>query len=410
MRRLVISLIVVAPILVVAAGLLWTLGVFKQAEPVEVVEVRLASLHRSISTNGKVEAEKVFDLRAPVAGLCRWAEAREGSRLAAGAPVVRIEDAALQAQKMAAQSELDAALLALRDVERGPATEERSQSEAETARAQLSVDGARQLVQENEWLLARDAISRYEVEQSRKRLAEAEQALKAARQKQDDMLRRYDEQDRRNARSRVEAAQARIRYLADAEARLIVRAPADGTLVQLLIKDGAYLNFGEPIGLFADLERLRLRAYVDEPDLGQVAIGEQVSIRWDAHPQERWNGKVTRLPAQVTELGSRSVAQVLCSIDAPLGMLLPNINVDVEIATQPTTPVKSLPRGIVFPDGSREYVWVVESGKLARRFIRTGRSTSDRIEIVGGLEAGAMVVDPGDALMTEGVKVTVKTK
>lgn len=410
MKKMLIWLIIVVPTLLVASTLLWTAGLFKKAEPVEVVEVKLAALHRSISTNGKVEAEQVYDLRASGAGICRWTEVREGLRLAQGQAIVRIEDALLPAQKAAAQSELDAALLALRDIERGPAAEERSQADAEAARAQLAVDHARKLVEANAWLLARDAISRFEVEQSRKGLAEAEQALKAAQQKREDMRGRYDAHDRRNAQSRLAAAQARIQYLAGYESRMVVRAPSDGTLVALAVKDGAYLNAGEAIGLFADLGRLRLRAYVDEPDLGQVAPGENVVIRWDAHPQERWRGKVRRLPAQVSELGTRSVAQVLCSIDDPAGMLLPNINVDVEIETRPGAPVKSLPRGVVFLDGSREYVWMVQSGKLARHTVQTGRSASDRIEIVRGLEAGDKVVDPGDAVMSEGVKVTVKTK
>jgi RND family efflux transporter MFP subunit len=224
------------------------------------------------------------------------------------------------------------------------------------------------------------------------------------------MRSRYGELERRRAQSRVAAAQARIQYLDDYTNRLVLRAPADGTLYQLSVRDGSFVNTGDSIGLFADLSRLRLRAYVDEPDIGLVSIDQPMAVQWDAHPQERWKGRVTQLAAQVSELGSRSVAQVLGSIEDPKGMLLPNVNVDVEIEVPQTAPVKSLPRTVVFPDGNREFVWIVRSERPAKYYIQTGRSTSAMIEITGGLEVGDKVIDPGDMLISERMKITVNAK
>jgi HlyD family secretion protein len=410
MRKLLIWLMILVPMLVVIAALAWTSGVFQKPEIVELVEVKLASLHRSIFTNGKVEAERVNDLRAPVSGVCRWTDAREGSHLAQGQAVVRIEDPSVPSQKAAAQAELDAALLDLRDIERGPAPEESNQAEADLAKAQLAVENARNLVQTNEWLLARESISRFEAEQSRKGLMEAEQALKAATTRRDDLRARFGDPDRKRAQSRVAAAQARLQYLDEYSSRLIVRAPADGTLYEFNVRDGVFVNAGDSIGLFADLRQLRLRAYVDEPDIGQVSVGENVVIQWDAHSQERWRGKVVQMAAQVVELGTRSVAQVLCSIENDRGILLPNVNVNVEIEVPETQPVASLPRGVVFPDGTREFVWMVGAGKPEKRYIGTGRSTSALIEITSGLKAGDKVIDPGGTAISENLKIAVKSK
>jgi HlyD family secretion protein len=383
---------------------------FTKAQIVDLEEVSLASLHRSVITNGKIEAEKIYELRAPLAGICRRTEARDGMLLHQGQALLRIEDPSLPAQMAAAQAELDAAQLDLRDIQRGPAQEELSQADAEVARARLAADHARKLLETNEWLLARNAISRFEVEQNRRSLAEAEQALGAAQRHVEDLKKRFGDLDLRRARSRIEAAQARIKFLKENEARLIARAPADGTLYQFDVKDGAYLNVGDPIGLFADLTKLRLKAYVDEPDIGQVAVGEKVLVRWDAHPQEQWQGVVVHLPAQVVALGTRSVAEVLCSIENPKGTLMSNINVDVEIEAPEERAVNSLPRSVVLPEGKKEFVWVISDGKAAKRYVETGRSTSARIEITSGLTLGEKVIDPVDDLISEGLKVQARAK
>jgi HlyD family secretion protein len=410
MRRILILLIVILPTLLVVATLLWSLGVFTKAQSVALAEVSLSSLHRSVITNGKIEAEKIYELRAPMAGICRRTEARDGMRLQQGQAILRIEEPSLPAQMAAAQAELDAAHLDLRDIQRGPTQEELNQADAASTRARLAVDNTRKLLEANEWLLARNAISRFEVEQNRRSLAEAEQALSASLRHLEDLKKRFGDLDLRRARSRMEAAQARIKLLQENEARQIVRAPVNGTLYQFDVKDGAYLNIGDPIGLLADLTKLRLKAYVDEPDIGQVAVGEQVLVRWDAHPQDQWQGVVVHLPPQVVALGTRSVAEVLCSIENPKGTLMSNINVDVEIEAPEEPAVDSLPRAVVLPEGKKEFVWVISDGKAAKRYVETGRSTSTRIEITRGLTLGEKVIDPVDDLISEGLKVQARTK
>jgi HlyD family secretion protein len=410
MRKALILLLLILPTLVVAAALLWTMGVFKKAQPVRLVEVELAVLHRSVNTNGKVEADRITELRAPLQGTCHRTAVREGAQLRKGQEILRIEDPSLPSQLAAAQAELDAAQLDLRDVRRGPTPEELNSAEAEAARAKLAVEKAAKILETNEWLLAREAISRFEVEQSRQAHSEAELALKAAQTRLEDVKERYSDLDRRRAQARVSAARARVQYLNQCMERLIVRAPTDGTLYELDVKDGAYLNIGDRIGLFADLTHLRVRAYVDEPDIGQVAIGEKTLIQWGAHPQEHWEGEVISLPAEVVALGTRSVAEVLCSIDNPKGTLMPNINVDVEIQPVEGPAVKSLPRGVVFPESKKEFVWLMDHGRAVKHYIETGRSTSARVEVTGGLALGDAVIDPGDMLITGNMKVRASAK
>ena len=149
---------------------------------------------------------------------------------------------------------------------------------------------------------------------------------------------------------------------------------------------------------------------MDEPDIGQVVAGAKVLVRWDAHPLEQWEGVVTHIPAQLITLGTRSVAEVLCRIDNHKDLLLANINVDVEIEAPDGPAVASLPRGVVFPEDEKEFVWVIDHGRAAKQYVETGRSTSATIEITGGLAKGDKVIDPGDMLINESMKVVAKSR
>lgn len=404
-----IKKVVVAFIILLACGAIAAFYWSVSDNPVLVTVTRLefSSLHKTINTNGKIEASKVYELHAPFSGACRHIDAREGQHLKQGQAVVTIDDPALHSDLAAARAELDSAEVELRNVRRGVAPEELNQAQADLSKLELQLQNGKKTLETNEWLFQRNAISRSDLDQSRREVAQTEQALGAAKVHVQDLKTRFTEQDVKRAASRVEAAQARVRYLEDNARRAVVRSPIGGTLYRFSIKEGAYVAAGELLGLVADLARLRVRAYVDEPDLGQVLKGSEVLVRWSAYPALSWKGTVQEIPPEVTRLETRSVAEVLCSIDSPRESLIPNINVDVGIATRPGPQIASLPRSTVFTDGENQFVWLVKDSRAEKHIVHTGQSTSTRIEITGGLSANDNVIVPGNVPITEGMRVQV---
>ena len=74
-----------------------------------------------------------------------------------------------------------------------------------------------------------------------------------------------------------------------------------------------------------DLRHVRVRAFVDEPDLGSLEPNQNVSVTWDAKPGLTWTGHTEQVPKQVVARGMRSVGEVLCSVDNDQLELLPAI-------------------------------------------------------------------------------------
>ncbi len=405
MYRITIFVMIAVVVLTVTTFVAWRSS--HPAQDVQLVPVELTSLNITISTNGKIEAERTYEIRAPFSALCRRIEVRRGEQLKKGQEILSLDDSKILSDLAAARSELQAAESELKVIDRGPAPEELSQVDSEMARARRTLETAGKIAETNRSLLARNAISRYEAEQSERDVAAAQQAVDALAVRRRDMLARYSDSDRKRVTARIEAARSRIDYLTRSQDLAVVRAPIDGMLFHFELRDGAWVNAGDLLGMVADLSRLRVRAFVDEPDLAQVRPGAEVKTRWDASPQDTWKGRVLELPSEVAMRGSRSVGDVLCSVEASGAGLLPNVSVDVEIATGKGPRVPALPRYTVFPDGKSHFVWVVRDGRAVRMRIETGRSTPELIEILSGLSPGDRVIVPGATPITEGMSVRV---
>jgi HlyD family secretion protein len=191
----------------------------------------------------------------------------------------------------------------------------------------------------------------------------------------------------------AKAAQARA-SLAAAEDQLKhseIRAPFDGTVYSIPIKQGEYVQQGELLIQMANLQRVQVRAFVDEPELGKLAAGQPVTVTWDAMPGKTWHGEITQMPYTVTTYGTRNVGQVLCAVENDDAHLLPNINVTVNVGIADRKGVLTVAREALHDDESGRFVYVIKDGHLDRQPVEAGIANSTRIEITKGLEPGELV-------------------
>ena len=90
-----------------------------------------------------------------------------------------------------------------------------------------------------------------------------------------------------------------------------VHAPSAGTVYSLDTKATEFVEEGKLLLQMADLHHERVRAYFDEPEIGRLAVGQQILIKWDAKPGMVWNGHIERTPVTVITSGTRSVGEVI---------------------------------------------------------------------------------------------------
>jgi HlyD family secretion protein len=201
---------------------------------------------------------------------------------------------------------------------------------------------------------------------------------------------RYSPQDL----SRAEAAQAEAKASYDAAQVTLsdtnVRSTVDGTVYSLPVREGSFVNPGDLLVGVAELQTVQVRAFIDEPDIGRLSQGEQVSITWDALPDRNWTGKVSRVPTTIVTHGTRMVGEILVEVPNDDRKLLPNINVSVSIVTAERKDVLTVPREAVREDGPQKYVFVVHRNEIHRQNVETGISNLTRVE-VSGLKSNDLV-------------------
>jgi HlyD family secretion protein len=141
----------------------------------------------------------------------------------------------------------------------------------------------------------------------------------------------------------------------------------------------------------ADLHHELVRAYFDEPEIGRLAVGQKIQIKWDAKPGRVWNGQIERTPVTVINLGTRSVGEVLVKIDDADGDLLPDTNVTVTATISSEANALSIPRDALHAENGRTYVYKVVKDGLQRVFVTTGTTNLTQVAILSGLEEGDVV-------------------
>ena len=182
-------------------------------------------------------------------------------------------------------------------------------------------------------------------------------------------------------------------------------APANGTLYSLPIHQGDFVKEGDLLAEMADLHHVRVRAFIDEPELGQIDLNQTVEIFWDAHPERVWSGRTEVVPKQVVAHGTRNVGELLCSVSNDRLDLIPNTTVDVRIHISERPSVLVVPRGAVYIDGGKRFVFVVQDDRLHRRDIKVGITNPTMIEVLSGLQNGEVVALPGEVSLKENLHI-----
>ena len=365
----------------------------------------------SISSNGKVEPISPFVMRAQLDTFVERIRVVEGQAVKKGQPLLELNVKDAEAQLAQARSRLLQAQSDLRVANGGGKPDAAAQAAGSLAtaiaqrdRLQRSHDALLRLIDQH--AATKDELAANDLELTK---AQSEVTrLTAAKQEFD----RGVKLDANQAPLLVQQAQSEVAALEEKVRNGHIVAPSDGTLYSLPVKAGDYVKVGDLLAEMANLSQVRVRAFIDEPELGALEPNQPVRITWDALPNRVWIGKTETIPKQVVARGARSVGELLCTVDNDKLELLPNINVNVRINSKERDNVLAVPRGAVEAEGNKRFVYVVKQGdfaktKLEKREIHVGIADSTNYEVASGLQQGEMVALPGDIDLKDGMNVRI---
>lgn len=356
--------------------------------PVTVASVSRKTIRSVVSTNGKIEPLQNFEAHSPVGTTVKRVLVKEGDHVKKGQMLVELDAATARSQAAQAQAQVRAAEADVSALEHGG-----NQEEVLTLQAQLvKARGESQIAQRNVESLQRlqqsGAASPGEVRAAQNQAEAAEAQLKLLETKQKD---RYSHPEIARVQAQHSEAQSAYDAAQDVLSQLLIRAPFDGEVYALPVKPGEYLNPGDLILQEADLSKVLVRAYVDEPDIAKLSAGERIELTWDAMPGRVWTGQVSSIPSTVKLHGARNVGETTCIVPNTDLKLLPNTNVGVTIVTAEHDNVLSIPREALRQEDSSPYVFQIVDNQLHKQTVQTSISNLTSVEVTGGIGENAQV-------------------
>jgi HlyD family secretion protein len=374
--------------LVVAVVLLASFMSRDDSIPVMAARVSRNTIRSVISTNGKVEPVQNFEAHAPVGTTVKKVFVKEGDHVKQGELLVELDAAGAQSQAAQALAQVRTSEADINSVEHGGNQEEVLTLQAELVKARGSYESAQRNLDALKRLQQSGAASPGEVRTAQNQLDAAAAELKLLESKQKD---RYSQPE--VVRVEAEHSQAQSAYSAaqDVLNQLLIRAPFDGVVYSLPVKQHAWVNPGDLVLQEADLLKVQIRAYVDEPDVARLAPGERIEVTWDAMPGRIWTGTVTAIPASVKLHGTRNVGETTCIVPNQDFKLLPNINVGVTIVATEHLNALTIPREALREDDSVPYVFQVVNNEIRRQNVQTSISNLTQVEVTSGIPEGALV-------------------
>lgn len=398
MKKLLL-LVAVAVVAVIA----W--GVVRKSRPpvVNFARVKRQTLVSTLPTNGKVEPYEWQAVRAETAGLVSTVPVRVGQTVARGAVLAEMSDPTLAADVEAAEAKLAEVRANLSALEQGGRPEDLANIQNSLAQAHLALDAERKDAEALDRLQQKGAATRHDAEVAADKVRQTESEI-AGLEKRRVALVGHTEVEA--AKARLADAEAALRLARQRSASSVVRSPIAGEIYGLAARPGDYLKVGDLVTNVGRLDRVRVRVYVDEPLLGRVAPGEPVTITWEALPGKQWHGAVEQMPTSIETLGSRQVGEVVCTIENPGRELIPGTNVDAAIRTAVAENALIIPKEALRHDAGGDFVFILHGDTVERRPVKTGISTVNQLQITDGLAEGDEVALGTDVPLASGTRVT----
>ena len=388
MKKIFLALAVFAALL--AAG--WYYKKNGTPPSVTFAKAERGRMANTLSTNGKVEPSEFVEIHSEVSGAVRRLAVKLGDTVAKGQVLAEVSQPGQAEDVAAAEARVAQFRAELGTLQAGGRPVERAEIDAAVARLRQQRESAFKNKESLERLVRANAATKFEADQASQLVADLDSQLRGLENKRPTLVAKGDLDA---AAARLREAESAVSLLRARTAQNAIRSPLAGTLYELPIREGAYLNPGDAVASVGRMDPSVVKVFVDEPELGRLKLGQPVRITWDALAAREWSGTVGKVPSSVVALGSRQVGEVLCSIENPGRILTPGTNVNAFILTQVVENALTIPKSSV----RREHgtgVWLLDraTGSVRWRAIQTGASDALRVEVTSGLSDGDAVAQP----------------
>lgn len=358
---------------------------------VETVTLENRPIDRFIRVTGSLLADEQAEVSAESGGRVVATPIERGSRVEAGAVLVRVSpaEAAAQLQEAEANAAQIEARLGLK-----PGVNFDPMVVPDVMNAKASLDLAEAEFTRMRSLLDQKVVSQSEFDQRRTQVEAARQqyqvALNSAQQ---------------SYRS-LQGAHARVTLAAKTVSDTSVKAPFTGIVAERLVSVGDYVTRGTKVATVVKIDPLRVELTIPEQAVSLISVGQPVKLTVDAYPGEVFDAKVRFVSPSVR--ADQRAMTIEAIAPNPSGRLKPGLFTTASIQQPQSAPALLAPVTAVETISGTSRVYVIKDGKVEERIVTLGEKVGDRVEITSGVAAGDIVAADPKGRLTDGAAVKAR--
>lgn len=288
-----------------------------------------------VAARGRIEPiSEELDLAIGIVGTLAAVYVDEGDKIKKNQLLAELINGDQRARVAQAEAQLSLRQAELEKVLHGARPEERRQAAAQVERTQAGVALARQELARRRPLAATGVSSQQALEQSISSLQVSEATASASRAAFELINAPPRAEDLAIAQANVALSEANLDEQRVLLSKTQLRSPVDGIVLRRYLKTGETISVQPliPILQVGDTSRLRVRAEIDETELGRLELGQRAWATAPAYPARRFTGAIARIGQRMgrktvrsdepTEKNDTNILDVLIDFDDP-GVRLP---------------------------------------------------------------------------------------
>lgn len=394
------KVVVVAILLLAGSGVVWgAVRLGRRSPTVPTIEVKRGEFLDSLQFRGEVKALKSITISAPAeAGDLQILKvAQEGTPVKQGDVVVEFDKTKTEQDLAQYRSTLKSAEA---EIEQAKAQARLTEEQDKTAvlKAHYDVEGAKLEAGKQE------IVSKIEGAEAKLKLADSEQALREAEEKQ-----KSDQKlNQATIESKVQAS-AKARFDVERAERsmrqMTLRAPSAGTISLLQHWSGSGMSTylpgdhawpGAAIAELPDASTLRVSARVDETERGRLAAKQTVTVQLNAIPDRQFTGHIDQI-SSIASLDFSSGWPITrnfmldIALDQTDPRFKPGITGEITVVVDKVPNAITIPAQAMFQKSGQNVAYVWHGGQFEERTIEVGRRSGDKILVAKGVAAGEQV-------------------
>jgi multidrug efflux pump subunit AcrA (membrane-fusion protein) len=355
---------------------------------------------------GEVRASATVDVTSRVAGRLGAVLVKEGSSVAAGGLIARIDDPELFLSIRNAEAAVEVQRARLVQLRAGPRAPEVAQAEAAVSQAEVSLAQAERELARSQQLFNDGLIARAVVDRAQTDAELARARLRAAREQVALVEHGPRPEDVGAQVALIRQAQASVAQLRARIRDLRITSPINGVVTTMNVDRGEVISTQTVVATVATLKPIEIHVQLPETDLARLRQDSLVRVRAEAFPNRVFEGKVARI-APAVDVTSRSARLVVVVPNADLTLRPGMFTRSTVVFNERQTLM--IPSEVLIRRGETTVVFVVKNDTVEERAVRVGYVEGSRSEILEGLSANETIVTLGQQGLRDGMRVRTGT-